>query len=274
MRISQIATDTKGWVKRLARFGLVAKGIVYLLSGVLALLGALSIGDHTTTSADKSGVFSFIYELPMGKVLLAIIAIGLFCYAAWRVIQGVRDTEHKGNDFKGIAKRSSYIFRGLLYGVVAFIAGTVLIYHAKNNGDSNEKLAGELIDKPFGQVLVGIIAIIMFIAGIVQLYNAFSGKYKKYVQNAQHKGHIASMLINTGIVGYTARGIVWFIVGWLFLKAALNSSPEQAGGSGDVFQWLQSWEYGDVLLAIVAAGLICYGIFMFLRARYQPIHTS
>ncbi|MCD6065006.1 MAG: hypothetical protein K0R82_2917, partial [Flavipsychrobacter sp.] len=88
MRISQIATDTKGWVKRLARFGLVAKGIVYLLSGVLALLGALSIGDHTTKSADKSGVFSFIYELPAGKILLAVITIGLFCYAAWRLVQG------------------------------------------------------------------------------------------------------------------------------------------------------------------------------------------
>lgn len=272
MRISQITTDTKGWVKNLARFGLAAKGMVYLLSGVLALLGALSVGN--AKSADKSGVFSFVYEQPMGKILLAIIAIGLFCYAAWRLVQGIADTEQKGNEFKGLAKRGSYIFRGLLYVVVAVYAGGILLYHTTSNGDSNEKLAGQLMDKPFGQLLVGIVAAIMFISGIVQLYNAFSGKYKKYVQAAQHKSQIAILLIKTGRVGYAARGIVWFIIGWLFLKAAMRSSPEQAGGSADVFQWLQSWDHGDILLAVVAAGLVCYGIFMFLRARYQPIHGT
>lgn len=274
MRLSNITTDTKSWVKRLARFGLAAKGLVYLLSGVLALLGALSIGHRSGQSADKSGVFSFVYQQPMGKVLLAAIAIGLLCYAAWRLVQGIKDTEGKGNNFKGLAKRGSYIFRGLLYISVAAYAGKLLLHHTTSNGDSNEKLAGQLINKPFGQELVGIIAICMFISGIVQLFNAFSGRYKKYVQYAQHKSHIASLLIKTGRLGYTARGIVWFIIGWLFLKAAVKSSPGQAGGSGDVFQWLQSWDHGDVLLAIVAAGLVCYGIFMFLRARYQPIHTS
>ncbi|RYD56913.1 MAG: DUF1206 domain-containing protein [Sphingobacteriales bacterium] len=260
-------------MKRLARFGLAAKGIVYLLSGVLALMGALSIGNHPGKDADKSGVFSFVYEQPMGKALLAAIALGLLCYAAWRLIQGIRDTERKGTDFKGLAKRGSYIFRGLLYLSVAIYAGKMLLYHTASKGDSNQKLAGELMDKPFGQVLVGAIAIVMFISGIVQLFNAFSGKYKKYVQEAHHKNHITSLLISAGKLGYAARGIVWFIIGWLFLKAALNASPGEAGGSGDVFEWLQSWDYGDALMAIVAAGLVCYGIFMFLRARYQPINA-
>lgn len=274
MRISNFTTGTKGWVKRLARFGLAAKGAVYLLSGLLALLAALSIGRHSGSAADKSGVFSFIYQQPMGKVLLAAIAVGLLCYAAWRLMQGIKDTEHKGNDLKGLARRGSYIFRGLLYCSIAFYAAKVALYHAVSHGDSNEKLARQLIDKPFGQVLTGIVAVIMFISGFVQLANAFSGRYKKHVQHAQYKGRIASLLIHAGRLGYTARGIVWFIIGWLFLKAAIQASPGQAGGSADVFQWLQSWQYGDILLAIVAAGLVCYGIFMFLRARYQPIHTG
>lgn len=274
MRISNYTPDAKGWVKRLARFGLAAKGMVYLLSGLLALLGALSIGGHKGEAADKSGVFSFVYEQPMGKVLLAIIAIGLLCYAAWRLIQGIRDTEQKGSDLKGLAKRGSYIFRGLLYVSVALFAAKVALYHTTGSGDSNKKLAGELMDKPFGQVLVGIIAIIMFISGIVQLFNAFSGKYKKYVEQARHKNHITSLLIKSGRLGYVARGIVWFIIGWLFLRAAIEASPGKAGGSSDVFKWLQSWDHGDMLLAIVAAGLVCYGLFMFLRARYQPIHEG
>src|ERR1043165_921438 len=102
MRISRI-TNTKSWVKPLARFGLIAKGVVYLLSGALALLGALSIGNHQPgQEADQSGVLGFMYEQPMGKVLLAVIAIGLVCYAAWRLIQGIKDTEEKGNNLKGL----------------------------------------------------------------------------------------------------------------------------------------------------------------------------
>jgi hypothetical protein len=80
-------------------------------------------------------------------------------------------------------------------------------------------------------------------------------------------------MLRTGKIGYIARGIVWFVVAWLFLKSAYKASPDEAGDTGNVFQWLQHWQHGNLLMALVAAGLICYGLFMFARARYQPIHT-
>jgi hypothetical protein len=109
---------------------------------------------------------------------------------------------------------------------------------------------------------------------VSQFYRALSGNYKKHVQNAgSGNPHAASTLIRTGQVGYIARGIVWLAVGWFFLEAAYKKSANEAEGSGSVFQWLGSGPYGDLILGTMAIGLLCYGVFMFVRAKYQPIHT-
>ncbi len=81
-------------------------------------------------------------------------------------------------------------------------------------------------------------------------------------------------MIKAGKIGYVARGIVWIIIGYLFLKAAMQSNPSQAGGSGSAFSFLENSSYGSFLLGAVAVGLICYGIFMFMRARHQVINVS
>ena len=86
------------WVERFARFGLVAIGIVYCLVGMLAFMGAFELRGNSEKEADKQGVFRFILEQPMGKVMLAIIGIGLLFYTAWCFIQAIRDSENEGND--------------------------------------------------------------------------------------------------------------------------------------------------------------------------------
>jgi hypothetical protein len=122
---------------------------------------------------------------------------------------------------------------------------------------------------------MGIAAAIMIGSGISQFYRAFSGKYKKHVQKARYKNPNAGpLLVKVGKLGYIARGVVWLVVGWFFLKAAYDASPDEAGDSSEIFQWLQSGPYGGLILAVLALGLICYGMFMFIRAKYQPIHTE
>jgi uncharacterized membrane protein YidH (DUF202 family) len=273
MHLSNITTDKATWIKRFARFGLISKGVVYTLSGLLALLAALHIGNSDEQQADRTGVFNFIYDQPMGQVLLAIIVVGLLCYATWRLLQGIKDTEDKGSDLKGLARRSTYIFSGLLYLSVAFYAAKLVLTDHKQNGDSKKALAQTLLEQPFGQALMAIAAAVMIGSGISQFYRAFSGAYKKHVQE-HNNTRTANILVKMGKLGYVARGIVWLVVGWFFIKAAYDTSPSEAGDSGSIFHWVESGPYGSLLLAVLALGLICYGVFMFTRARYQHIHTS
>lgn len=256
------------WVEQLAKAGLIAKGIVYCLIGVLAFMAALELGSTSTSSADQSGVFKFIVEQTFGKILLGIVALGLLCYSLWRLIQAIQDTKHKGTDAKGVGQRLLYAFRGLVYGALAFTAAKVALGGSSSNNNSNESLVGQLLQQPYGQWLVGIVAVGIAIAAIQQFYLAFSDEYKKTVQSAGLKHETETFMIKFGKIGYIARGVVWLILSYFFLRAALQSDAQEAGGTASAFKFLEQSSYGSILLGAVAFGMICYGLFMFMQAKY------
>lgn len=262
------------WTENFARFGMAAKGVVYCLVGVLAFMAAFEIGSSSSQGAGKQSVFQFILEQPFGQILLGIVALGLICYAIWRFIQAFMDSEHRGTDAKGIGKRLGYAFSGLIYGGLAFLAAKLVLGNGDSSGgDSRETLATKLLEQPFGQWLVGLVAVGTMAMGLYQIYKAISGKFLKNVQTAQIKPDIKEMLMKAGKVGYIARGIVWGIIGFLFLKAAMSANAQQAGGSNSAFQFIEDSSYGSILLGATAIGLLCYGVFMFVRAKYEVINT-
>ncbi|WP_276496044.1 DUF1206 domain-containing protein [Pontibacter litorisediminis] len=271
---SYVPSPPPKWVENFARFGLTAKGVVYCLLGILAFMAAFEIGGQSTDNTQRSGIFRTILDLPAGSVLLGITALGLFCYAIWRFIQAVKDTEDQGSGAKGIAKRLRYVFSGLVYGSFAFLAARMVLGSSGgSSSDSRETLAAKLLEQPFGQWLVGIVAVGTILAGLYQIYYGYSEKYKKEVQSGGLKHDVEHQMIRAGKLGYMARGIVWIVIGYLFLQAALKSSASQAGGNSAAFQFLENASYGSFILGAVALGLIFYGVFMFMRAKYQPIHS-
>lgn len=269
-----VPASRSGWVKQLAKFGLYANGTVYILVGTLAFMAAFEIGGKTTENAGKSNIFSFLIDKPFGKVLVILVILGLICYALWRFVQAFMDTEQKGTDAKGLAKRAGYAFSGLIYGALAF-SGFKLIQGSgqSSGGNSQQTLAHTLLEKSYGEWVLGLIGLITIGLGIYQIYKGLSGKYLKKIQGAQIKPEWRNALVRAGKVGYPARGIVWGIIGYLFLKAALSANEQEAGGTASAFQFIENNTFGSFLLGVVALGLICYGIFMFVRGRYETINS-
>ncbi|UFH57797.1 DUF1206 domain-containing protein [Spirosoma sp. KNUC1025] len=264
------------WVKRFAQLGLAAKGVVYCLVGILAFMAAFEIGGSSERNLNKQGVFRFILAQPFGQILLALVAAGLVCYALWRLTQAFLDNEHKGTDAKGIGRRLVYGFSGLVYGFLAYGSFRMILGSQGNQGRENSRqtLVRELLQKPFGQWLVGLIGLCIIGIGLYQIYRALLGKYLKNVQTSSIKTELKKMIIRSGKIGYIARGIVWGLIGYLFIKAALEANASKAGGSSSAFVFLEKASYGSYLLGAVALGLFCYGLFMFVRARYEVINTS
>lgn len=255
-------------VKPIAQTGLVAKGIVYCLLGMLVLLAAMNMGGHSESETDKTGVVKFIYDLPGGQIILAAIALGLICYVIWRGIQTFSDTEHKGTKPKGLAARMRYLFSGFIYAALAGYAIKMLFSGGGNSDDSKQGLAQQLLEKPFGQWLVGAAALIFIGVGIYQAFYGLSEKYRKHTDKAGNGGK-QKVLLMAGKIGYLARAIVWLLIGWLFLKAAFHSNSSEAGDTSKAFGFLSKSDYGPYLLGLMAIGLICYGIFNFVRVRYE-----
>lgn len=269
-------TSVTSHLKPVAQAGLTSKGIVYCLFGVLTFMAAFNINGQSANDTGKRQVFEFVYKQTGGQILLGIIALGLACYTIWRIIQAFADTEDKGKDGKGLAIRARYLFSGVVYGALAFTVVRMLWLSSSSGSggeDNNQYAARELLSQPMGQWLTGIGAIIIAGVGIYQLYYGWSEKYKKHVDKSIGDARKQKILLGSGKIGYMARGIVWLLIAWLFLKAAINAKASEAGNTSKAFSFVSDSGYGSYLLGAIAFGLICYGIFSFVRAAYEDFRN-
>jgi hypothetical protein len=260
--------EAKHWLNPIARIGLVAKGIIYLVLGCLAFMAAFEIGGQEDTAANRKGVFHAIKEAPGGLWLLILLSAGLICYSVWRGIEALS----KNNQLKW-SKRLRYLFSGLTYLSVAYTAIRIIGHTSGESGDANQHLATRLMQTMYGQWLLGLLALVMAGTGIYQLWYGLSEKYKKHVQQLGQRA-ATSMLLYSGKIGYVARGVVWLLIAYLLLQAALHANANEAGDSGKAFLFIENTRFGSYLLGIIGIGLMAYGFFSFIRARYESFQHA
>jgi hypothetical protein len=268
-RVTHKASPGVVW---LARLGYAARGIVYLIVGYLALQAAQGAG---SPNVDTRRALATIFAQPYGKILLAIVAVGLIGYAAWRLVQAAEDPEHVGTKAKGILQRvgyavSAFAYLGLAAAAVRLINGSG---GAGNGNQAPKDWTARLLNQPFGRWLVmlaGLAAIAIAVNGLIQAYKA---SFEKRFKTREISGRPRRWAVNLGRLGYASRSVVYLIVGWFLIRAALESNPQRAGGLGDALQALGTQPYGTTVLAIVAAGLIAFGIYSLVLARYRRIYV-
>jgi len=256
----------------MARVGFIAKGLVYILVGVLAYMAAFEIGGRLNKNAGKAGAFDFIQELPAGRVLLAAVGIGLLCYAAWRLVQVFTSEGNEANGEKKMGKRLAYFLSALAYLSFAFLALKTLTGSAKEEGGAQQDAVATVLNLSYGQAILIIAAITIAAVGIYQFWYGYSGKFKKHISAGSAGSTTSSVLVKAGKLGYAARGIVWLIISWLLVSATIHHNSAEAGDTIKAFQFLEEATYGSYLLGAVGFGLACYGVFNFLRARFEKFN--
>ncbi|MBW3129455.1 DUF1206 domain-containing protein [Hymenobacter profundi] len=265
---ASLPTTPSSGIRMLARFGFAAKGVVYGLMGLLALLAATGQQEGQTT--DKQKAVHTLQELPGGSILLGLIAFGLLGYIVWRLVQAFRDTEDKGDGAKGIARRVGYAASGLVYASLAWYAAQLAMSNsAGGSGNTKQTLTGKILSWPGGEWLIMLVGLITIGVGIYQIYRAYSGSFHKNVQSSDIPAGQQTKVYRLGQVGYTARGIVLGITGYFFVQAGLQSRATAVGDTEQAFDLLASM--GPVVLGIVALGLIAYGLYMLVQAKYPVL---
>lgn len=265
---------TSNWIKPLAKTGLFAKGIVYCLIGLLALMSAFQIQGRAPARSDKTGVIQYLLEFTGGEVILLLLALGLLAYSGWRFVQAFLDTERKGTETKGIGKRLTYFFSGLTYLSICYLIVKGILAGSPNSGGASRSQLQDLMGHPFGAWLMAGIGLVFAAIGVYQIGYGSSEKYRKHV-NLQKLSQKASVsLLRAGKIGYIARGVVWLIIAFLFMKAAYHHNASEAGDTGSAFRFVHGSPFGTYLLAILAFGLICYGVMNFIRAAFENVHST
>jgi hypothetical protein len=258
-------SDKEKWLERYARFGLACHAVVYSLMSVLSFMAALGLSNK---KADKSEAVKLIHEQPFGKVLIGTVGIGLLGYVLLRFFQAFKDTRHKGRDFKGIMLRFSYAFIGLAYLALSLYCFK-LVFGDDSGGDSRKQFTGEMLAMPAGRWLVGGVAAGFAIAAVYQVYRGFSKIFMKVVELKDSK--YEKTFKHLGTVGYSARGVVFGIIAYMFMRVAIEADANEAEGTGGAFKFMQE-TFGDILMGIMSLGLLAFALFMFVRVKHEKMN--
>jgi hypothetical protein len=253
--------DRATWMKVLARGGYTAKGIVYLVVGGLAVEGGVAGGSRSALSE--------INQQPFGRVLLSLVAVGLLAYAIWRFVQGVADPENEGDDAKALGKRTGYIASGIGYGALAFSAAQIVFGSGGGGGGGAQHWTAQVLGLVLGRWLVGLAGVCVMVGGLHQLQQAITAQFKEDLVLSNIEPTQVRWAVRAGRAGHGARTVVYLIIGWFLVQAALTYSSGQVGGMGRALTALQRQPYGRWLLAAAGLGLACYGIYCFVLARYR-----
>jgi hypothetical protein len=255
------------WVERAGRVGYVAKGVLYLLIGLIAIQVPLGLED---SPEDRQGAFRGVAQQPFGEVLLLVLAAGLAGYALWRLAQAIFDTEDDGTDPKGLAKRLSYLARGALYAFFAFSAFALVAGLGSSGGNEQEE-AATVFELPFGRWIVGAIGAGFLVAGAYNGYRSLTNDFRKHLREHELSPKVRGWVIVLGVVGHAARGVVFALIGLFLVRAAWQYDPNEAKGIDGALLKVAEAPYGPALLSAVAAGLIAYGAFCLVQSRYREV---
>jgi hypothetical protein len=257
-------------LKKIARFGYLSRAAIYFVIGGFAAL--LAFGGSGGTTTDAKGALRKLLEQPMGDLLLIILALGFFSYAAWRILQSLLDYEGKGSDLKGLATRAGFFIGGVSHGMLGLYAlNLVTAISPSARGRSETQVTHDILILPAGRFVVAAIGGIILGVGFYQLIRAAKAKYESYLEIPKGNG---KWIMAVSRFGLSARGLVFILIGSFFLRAAIKFSSREAGGFRKAWSALNEQPYGDFLVAVVALGLIAFGIYSAVEGFYRRFETG
>lgn len=262
------------WIDRLARLGFCARGLIYIVVGLIALQIAGGGEQPTGDKASKEGALREIVGRSYGRPLLAVLAVGLGGYALWRASEAAFGKLDEDDERKRTAKRAGSAAKAAVYG--AFLVSTLKLIAdptpKPSGADEQESDAtARLLEVSGGRLLLGAVGLAIMAGGAYVAYRGLGQKFNKRLDTSD-MGRVGGRIVDVlGTVGMAARGLVFAVAGFLILKAAIDFDPEQAKGLDGTLKVIAQRTYGQLMLVVTSVGIIAYGLYSFAEARYRQL---
>lgn len=240
------------------RVGYFSRAILYTVLGYIALTSADRISEGT------DGIFKAVEELPGGTLLLWILVIGLAAYALFRFASPIFDIENNGSDTKGWGKRIGHAGSGIAHVVLAWTAYQFATGSPSGGGSGASDAAGGVLSIEFGGIVLGVLGLAFFIAAFAQAKKGVSGSFMNRISASA-----PDITRTLGGAGFLARAVVYAVIGWSLVQAGfLSGGAEQVKTLGGAVASLAGMGW---LFTLTAIGLLLFGIFSLILARYRII---
>ena len=256
-------------VDAFVRLGYVAKALVYILVGVLAL--KLALGARGGRITDPGGSLYVVLGQPFGQTLLIVLAAGLLTYAAWQIVRAIFGRDHHAD--KGWVDRALTIVRALVYGAIG-VKGMKLGLGLRAGDSGPEPLVREALQWPLGEWLIAIAGLAVGWYGIVEIRDAIKARLESDLDAATLRSRAGEWALQVARSGIGARGVLVLLLGVGLVRAALEHRTSEASGIDRSLVILNSLPQGTLLLALAAAGVFAYGIYQLLHARYARLGSG
>lgn len=262
------AETLKGWQRWVGHIGFFSEGFVYLLIGSFALLAEW---ERRRQPNGSLGAFAELATTAVGKVLLALLAMGLAAFILWQLILAVVDPEYRRERTSARRRlvRFGHLFTAVLYSVlVAQAIWQLLGYSARDAGaGAQRRWTLWAMQLPLGRYAVGAVGVGIGIFALAQCYRAITADKTKRVDLRRTRLRVAIKI--AGAYGYLSRSVLFGLIGLYLVDAAWRFDPRYSGGFAGALRALQHRPYGNWLLGTVACGLISFGVFQILKERYR-----
>jgi hypothetical protein len=256
--------DNSEWMDHAVRVGLVSYGVVHLVLAWLAL--QLAFGG-SSGQATQQGALQQLAGNTVGRLSLWIVGVGFVALVVWQLMEacwGHRDAEGG----KRLFKRAGSLVKVVIYASLALTSFKTAAHGKAGGGGNTDGITSKVMQLPAGPLLVGLIgAAVVGVAGYL-VRRGWKEKFRKRMSGRGQTGRDGSAYVMFGKVGYLAKGVALAIVGLLFVYAAVTHDPHKSGGLDQALHELLQQPFGPVLLAAVAVGFACYGLFCFAWARH------
>lgn len=244
----------------LARIGYSARGVIYVVVGYLALMTALGAGGRTT--GPRGAILEILYQ-PQGRILLGLLIAGLVGYVLWRFVQAILDPDRHGLSLKGLLIRGGLLASAVTHSVLVVWSTKLLMADQDEGGGSGGPMATVLASQVGQWLLIGVGLVLIGVGG-AHLFKGWTARFERHM-------HVPDWARPVCQFGLMARGVVWCLMGWFLMDSVYRFNSSDVEGTGQTLERLQGSPFGEWTLAVVAVGLVAFGLYSFLEAVYRRV---
>ncbi len=274
--LRRLSTDHPTVVK-VGRIGWFAKGLVYVVAGLLALSVAAKASGWTNApvsgqgEASPTGAIKTVASSAGGTALLWLLAAGMLIYAAWRVVSALLPG---GTDGEAMVHRIGYLVSAIVYSTFAASA-LALARDSSVDQNGNAKvtdISASIMSHTAGRLVIGVVGVIVICVGLYRMKKGFSMD----VNDELNLGGLSPARLRwtkrIGAAGEIGRGIGFGLVGFFLVRSAITYVASEATGLDGALRRVATESWGVIVVVIVGAGFVAYGAFClltFTRRRLQ-----
>jgi hypothetical protein len=249
----------------LARAGLAARGVIYILVGWVAALVAIG---HSSREADQQGALHLLAGKPYGLASLWLLGIGFAAYALWRLSEAAFGVT---GERPGPGPRLKSLARAVIYAGLSYLTFTVISGTDRSQSRQQQDITATVLQHTAGQLLVGIAGLVIAGCGIVLIIEGAQKKFMKHLQTAGIQARPRRVVELLGMTGTMARGLVFALAGVLVTIAAVTHKAAESGGIDKALLTLRDQPFGMFLMLAAALGLIVFGAYGLCEARWREV---